>query len=87
MEFLDPFIEIVLNGIRVRKEEPGLTLRLKLEDIGALSGSFFKSCERLGKEVSAISAPDRSGKGVRAEKKPWRFKKSHIKNNRKEFIL
>ncbi len=75
MEFLDPFIEIVLNGIRVRKEEPGLTLRLKLEDIGALSGIFSKAAKGSEKEVSAISAPDRSGKGVRAKRNHGDLKK------------
>ncbi len=33
---LDPLLEIVLDGIRVRKEEPVLTLRLKMEDPQAL---------------------------------------------------
>ena len=36
MEMLDPFIEIVLDGIRADKEEPGLTLYLKREDARAL---------------------------------------------------
>jgi TetR/AcrR family transcriptional regulator, fatty acid metabolism regulator protein len=33
---LDPFIEIVLEGIRVKKETPGLSLRLEMEDVRAL---------------------------------------------------
>ncbi len=32
MDLFDPFLEIVLDGIRAKKEEPGLTFRLKLED-------------------------------------------------------
>jgi TetR/AcrR family fatty acid metabolism transcriptional regulator len=36
MDMLDPFLEIVLCGIRTRKEESGLTLHLKLEDANAL---------------------------------------------------
>ncbi len=36
MDLLDPFMEIVLNGVRTRKEDSGLTLHLKLEEAGAL---------------------------------------------------
>jgi TetR/AcrR family transcriptional regulator, fatty acid metabolism regulator protein len=36
MDMLDPFLEIVLSGIRTRKEEAGLTLHVKLEDARAL---------------------------------------------------
>lgn len=36
MELLDPFMEIVLEGIRARKEETGLTLRLNVNDALAL---------------------------------------------------
>jgi TetR/AcrR family transcriptional regulator, fatty acid metabolism regulator protein len=35
-DMLDPLIEIVFDGIRARKEEPGTTLYLKLEDAHAL---------------------------------------------------
>lgn len=35
-DMLDPLIEIVLDGIRVRKEESGTTLYLKLEDANVL---------------------------------------------------
>jgi TetR/AcrR family fatty acid metabolism transcriptional regulator len=35
-DMLDPLIEIVLDGIRARKEESGTTLYLKLEDAKAL---------------------------------------------------
>jgi TetR/AcrR family fatty acid metabolism transcriptional regulator len=37
MDMLDPFLEIVLSGIRAKKEESGLTLHLKLEDAQALN--------------------------------------------------
>jgi TetR/AcrR family transcriptional regulator, fatty acid metabolism regulator protein len=35
-DMLDPLIEIVFDGIRARKDEPGTTLYLKLEDAGFL---------------------------------------------------
>ena len=35
-DMLDPFIEIVFDGIRARKEESGATFYLKLEDAGIL---------------------------------------------------
>jgi len=36
MDMLDPFLEIVLSGIRVKKEQQGLTLHLKVEDAQTL---------------------------------------------------
>jgi len=36
LDMLDPFLDLVLSGIRSRKEEPGLTIHLKLEDAKAL---------------------------------------------------
>jgi len=36
MNLLDPFMDIVLDGIRVKKEEAGLTLRLNLNDAQTL---------------------------------------------------
>jgi AcrR family transcriptional regulator len=36
MDMLDPFLEIVLSGIRAKKEQQGLTLHLKLDDAQAL---------------------------------------------------
>jgi TetR/AcrR family fatty acid metabolism transcriptional regulator len=36
MDFLDPFMEIILKGIRIRTDEAGLTLRLNMEDARAL---------------------------------------------------
>ena len=37
IDMLDPFLEIVLSGIRAKREEQGLTINLKLEDANALS--------------------------------------------------
>jgi TetR/AcrR family transcriptional regulator, fatty acid metabolism regulator protein len=42
MEMLDPFIEIVLAGIRAEKQEQGVTLYLKREDARAL-GKLFQA--------------------------------------------
>ena len=36
MDMLDPFLEMVFCGIRTKKEETGLTLHLKIEDVNAL---------------------------------------------------
>ncbi|HPL10066.1 MAG: TetR/AcrR family transcriptional regulator [Smithellaceae bacterium] len=36
MEMLDPFLEIVLNGIRAKKDQQGLTLHLNMEDARSL---------------------------------------------------
>jgi TetR/AcrR family transcriptional regulator, fatty acid metabolism regulator protein len=41
-DLLDPFIEIVLEGIRAKKSESGLTLKLELKDMKAL-GEFLAS--------------------------------------------
>jgi TetR/AcrR family fatty acid metabolism transcriptional regulator len=42
MDMLDPFLELVLRGIRTREEESGLTLHLKMEDANAL-GKFLQN--------------------------------------------
>jgi len=34
---LDPFLEIVLSGIRAKREEQGVTLHLKMEDAKSLA--------------------------------------------------
>ncbi len=49
MDMLDPFLEIVLDGIRAGKEETGLTLHLQLEDVRAL-GKLLQAKERLKKD-------------------------------------
>ena len=36
MDMLDPFLEIVFNGIRAKKEQQGLTIHLNLQDTRAL---------------------------------------------------
>ncbi|KQC06327.1 MAG: hypothetical protein APR62_01185 [Smithella sp. SDB] len=41
-DLLDPFIEIVFDGIRAKKEFPGTTLYLKMEDIKALGNLIQK---------------------------------------------
>jgi len=46
MDMLDPFIEIVLDGIRTNKGEQGLTLYLKREDARAL-GELLQAKGRL----------------------------------------
>jgi Transcriptional regulator len=46
IDMLDPFLEIVLSGIRAKKEEHGLTLHLKLEDAHAL-GQLLREKEML----------------------------------------
>jgi len=49
MDMLDPFLEIVLSGIRARREETGLTLHLQLEDARAL-GKLLQAKGRLKKD-------------------------------------
>ena len=58
MEMLDPFIEIVLSGIRADKAEHGLTLYLKREDARAL-GELIQAKEGPKKDTEAAvgSAP------------------------------
>ncbi len=58
MDLLDPFIEIVLNGIRAKKEEPGLTLHLKLESAGAL-GDLLRQAGRISGSDEAPRKPQR----------------------------
>ena len=52
MEMLDPFIEIVLDGIRADKAEQGLTLYLKREDTRAL-GEPLQTKEGSKKDTEA----------------------------------
>jgi TetR/AcrR family transcriptional regulator, fatty acid metabolism regulator protein len=54
MEMLDPFIEIVLDGIRADKTEQGLTLYLKREDARAL-GELLRAKEGLKKNTAAAT--------------------------------
>jgi hypothetical protein len=49
MDMLDPFTEIVLDGIRASKEETGLTLHLQLEDARTL-GKLLQAKGRLKKD-------------------------------------
>jgi TetR/AcrR family fatty acid metabolism transcriptional regulator len=52
MDMLDPFIEIVLNGVRADKAEQGLTLYLKQEDVRTL-GELLRAKEISGKDMKA----------------------------------
>jgi TetR/AcrR family transcriptional regulator, fatty acid metabolism regulator protein len=45
IDMLDPFLEIVLSGIRAKREETGLTLHLKMEDADIL-GKFLQQKEK-----------------------------------------
>jgi hypothetical protein len=63
MDMLDPFIEIILDGIRAKKEAPGLTLHLKMEDARAF-GELLRSKGILGK-----NAPKGARKALQVRKK------------------
>ncbi len=56
MDILDPFLEIVLNGIRAKKEKQGLTLHLNLEDARAL-GQLLQTDPALQLPTSGPKAP------------------------------
>ncbi|NLA41759.1 MAG: helix-turn-helix transcriptional regulator [Smithella sp.] len=60
MEMLDPFLEIVLSGIRARKEQQGLTLRLNLEDARVL--------EQILQNDPMLQSPARSADAARTTK-------------------
>jgi AcrR family transcriptional regulator len=55
MDMLDPFLEIVLNGIRAKKEQQGLTLHLNLEDTRAL-GRLLQTDQAMKLPESSASA-------------------------------
>lgn len=42
MDMFDPFVEIVLNGIRAKKNGTGITLHLNLENAGVLGDLFMQ---------------------------------------------
>lgn len=58
MDMLDPFLEIVFNGIRVKKEQQGLTLHLNLEDARAL-GQLLQTNPMLKLPKSVTKLPGR----------------------------
>jgi TetR/AcrR family fatty acid metabolism transcriptional regulator len=62
MDMLDPFLEIVLDGIRAGKEENGLTIHLQLEDARAL-GKLFQAKGKFKKDRS-----EGAGKAPQAKK-------------------
>jgi len=53
MDLLDPLMEIILEGIRVKKEETGLTLRLNLKDAQVLRDLLQQAGETEKKESGA----------------------------------
>ena len=59
MDMLDPFLEIVLSGIRAKKEQQGLTLHLNLEDARAL-GQLLQNDQAAKLPGSGASAPRRT---------------------------
>jgi len=59
MDMLDPFLEIVLNGIRAKKEHQGLTLHLNLEDARAL-GQLLQNDPAAKLPESGPKAPRRT---------------------------
>ena len=52
MDMLDPFIEIILDGIRAKEENAGLTLHLKLE-AARVFGELLQTKEILKKRLKA----------------------------------
>ena len=56
LDMLDPFLELILSGIRTKREEQGLTINLKLEDAKALA-QLLKL-----KEISGSLKQKNSGK-------------------------
>jgi TetR/AcrR family transcriptional regulator, fatty acid metabolism regulator protein len=56
-DLLDPFVDIVLDGIRVKKDMSDLTLRLEIEDVRAL-GKFLQSEGLLDEDMSGILKED-----------------------------
>jgi TetR/AcrR family fatty acid metabolism transcriptional regulator len=66
MDMLDPFLEIVLSGIRAKREEQGLTINLKLEDANALA-QLLKLQEIL---------PESGKQKISGKKKPNKQEKS-----------
>ena len=57
LDMLDPFIEIVLDGIRTKREMAGLTLRLAIEDARAL-GKFLQAEGLVDKDVPGALKKD-----------------------------
>ena len=63
MDMLDPFIEIILDGIRVKKQDAGLTLYLKLED-ARVFGQLIQA-----KGILEKKTPKEAAKALQARKK------------------
>jgi TetR/AcrR family fatty acid metabolism transcriptional regulator len=66
LDMLDPFIEIVLDGIRADTTEQGLTLYLKRDDARAL-GELLQAKERSKKDTQRVAGPSpRPDKPIRS---------------------
>jgi len=61
IDMLDPFLEIVLSGIRAKREEQGVTLRLNLEDAKSLA-QLLKQKEISKSKKQKISGNKKSNK-------------------------
>ena len=61
LDMLDSFIELILDGIREKKDEAGLNLRLNLEDTRLL-GEFLRARGILEKENTGRSEPKETTK-------------------------
>ena len=57
MDLLDPFMEIILKGIRARNDEPGLTLRLNLDNTQVLR-KLLQTSEAREKKESGVPRKD-----------------------------
>jgi TetR/AcrR family fatty acid metabolism transcriptional regulator len=66
MDMLDTFLELILSGIRTRRDEQGLTLNLKLEDAKALA-QLLKLKEILPESVKQKNNGKKKPKNKRKE--------------------
>jgi TetR/AcrR family transcriptional regulator, fatty acid metabolism regulator protein len=68
-ELLDPFLQIILDGIRVKKEEPVLTLRLKMEDPQALRDLLSVRQVKEGRKTEMPEGPTREAQAGKSRTK------------------
>lgn len=61
MDLLDPFMEIILKGIRIKTDEPGLTLRVNLDNPQVFR-EFLQSGEPLERKESEVPRKDTRAK-------------------------
>jgi TetR/AcrR family transcriptional regulator, fatty acid metabolism regulator protein len=57
MDFLDPFLELILDGIRTKNQESALVLRLNMDDARLLN-QLMQAKEKKGKKESGVSKKD-----------------------------